>query len=434
MVVDPLGTLLVLANANAAIGSLEGSGTLQMGKSGQGNQTLLTIETPRGESDVFTGTVDGAGGTIQMNGSGTLAIGNVDYDPQTQSVGTGAFDLRVADGTMLVDGRVDAQTLTVLPGATFGGPGMMNFSQPAELQGGATFAATINGTAPGQYTQLIANAHQGQAAVDLGGDTLSLSFGPSYDPRPGDTFPLLSATGGIISGQFTKVLDAQSGQVIPLNGQPFLTSSGLFQLNETSSSITLSALAAATTTGLTSSANPSHPGQPVSFTATVGTRMAPVTTGTVSFEQGTTVLATVPLSNSGTAMFTTAALPLGNTAITAVYNGSAGILNSTSPGFTQAVSPYSTTVTLTLGSQALKHGKKIYELVANVVVPASGGAAPKPSGTVVFRRNGAMLGSLALQDGVASLAIGRTRPKHKHFTADFLGTSTFSGSSGQENS
>ena len=426
MVVDPLATLLVLANANAAIGSLTGSGTLEMGRPGQGSQTLLTIETPQGESDVFTGTVEGAGGTIQMNGSGTLALGNIGYDPQTQSVGTGAFDLRVASGTMLVNGRVDAQTLTVLPGATFGGPGVMNFSEPAELEHGATFAATIDGTAPGQYTQLIATA------VELGGATLSLSFGPGYVPRPGDTFPLLSATGGIISGQFTEVLDAQSGQVIPLNGQPFLLNNELYQLNEASPSITLSATAAATTTRLTGSANPSHPGQPVTFTATVTTGTAPVTTGTVSFEQGTTVLATVPLSGSGTAMFTTAALPLGSTAITAVYNGSAGISGSTSSAWTQAVSPYSTMVTLTLSKQHRKHGRTIYELVANVVVTGSGGTAPKPSGTVVFRRKGAMLGSLALQDGVAMLAIGRTRPRHKHFTAAFLGTSAFSGSTGYE--
>src|SRR5205823_9551834 len=114
--------------------------------------------------------------------------------------------------------------------------------------------------------------------------------------------------------------------------------------------------------------------EPVTFTATVRTRTAPVTAGTVRFEQGTAVLATVPLSGAGTATFTTNALPLGSTAITAVYSGSAGILGSTSPAWTQAVVPYPTRTSITSTVNPSRSGQPVTftasVLAAGMPVPA----------------------------------------------------------------
>ncbi len=68
--------------------------------------------------------------------------------------------------------------------------------------------------------------------------------------------------------------------------------------------------ASATTTTLNSSPNPSNPGQSVTFTANVAPTPAgsPVPTGMVTFTEGTTVLAQVPLNASGSAAFTTSSL------------------------------------------------------------------------------------------------------------------------------
>jgi hypothetical protein len=73
----------------------------------------------------------------------------------------------------------------------------------------------------------------------------------------------------------------------------------------------------ASTTTLTSSPNPSNPGQSVVFTATVA-GSSPAPTGMVTFEDGSTVLAQIPLG-SGTASFSTSSLSPGDHTVTATY-------------------------------------------------------------------------------------------------------------------
>ena len=70
--------------------------------------------------------------------------------------------------------------------------------------------------------------------------------------------------------------------------------------------------------------------------------------------QGSTVLATVALGGGGAASFTTTSLPLGSTAITAVYTGAGGILGSTSPTLSVSVVPYRT-VTIADGLTQPEH-------------------------------------------------------------------------------
>ncbi|MGH7174171.1 MAG: Ig-like domain-containing protein, partial [Gemmataceae bacterium] len=80
------------------------------------------------------------------------------------------------------------------------------------------------------------------------------------------------------------------------------------------------------TTSLSSSANPSPLGQPVTFTATVASEdpNAPAPTGTVAFYDGTTLLGTGTLTlvnGQWQASFTTSAMGLGTHEILAVYSG-----------------------------------------------------------------------------------------------------------------
>src|SRR5207302_9648385 len=82
---------------------------------------------------------------------------------------------------------------------------------------------------------------------------------------------------------------------------------------------------ASTTTTLTSSRNPSTRGQSVTFTAmVVATGGTP--TGTVTFSDGTNVLASRSLSG-GQASFSTTGLSRGSHSITATYNGVTGYLS-----------------------------------------------------------------------------------------------------------
>ena len=91
----------------------------------------------------------------------------------------------------------------------------------------------------------------------------------------------------------------------------------------------------ATTTTVTSSSNPSHFGEPVTFTATVASGSG-TPTGTVTFKDGAIILGTVALAGSA-ATFTTSALARGAHAMTASYSGAPGFLASTSAVLNQVV-------------------------------------------------------------------------------------------------
>ena len=62
-------------------------------------------------------------------------------------------------------------------------------------------------------------------------------------------------------------------------------------------------------------------------------------TGSVTFEDGGSVLGTTALNASGVATFTTSDLAVGDNSITAVYAGNAAFSRSTSPVFDQTVNP-----------------------------------------------------------------------------------------------
>lgn len=103
-----------------------------------------------------------------------------------------------------------------------------------------------------------------------------------------------------------------------------------------------------TATALASSANPSALNTAVTFTATVtvpnGGGVTP--DGTVTFLDGTTTLATVPLPANGIAQFSTASLTQGTHSITAVYSGDAAnfIAGSSSAALSQVVLAGSTVI------------------------------------------------------------------------------------------
>src|SRR5262249_12050907 len=108
-----------------------------------------------------------------------------------------------------------------------------------------------------------------------------------------------------------------------------------------SSAVTQTVNKDGTTTTVTSSLNPSHHGQAVTFTATV-TANAPGTaipTGTVTFKDKNKTLGTATLDAAGHAAFTTSTLNHGTHPTTAVYGGSSGFLTSTSASLSQTVSP-----------------------------------------------------------------------------------------------
>jgi poly(3-hydroxybutyrate) depolymerase len=93
---------------------------------------------------------------------------------------------------------------------------------------------------------------------------------------------------------------------------------------------------ASTTTTLASSQNPSNVGQSVTLTATVSGQYGGTVTGNVQFMNGSTKLGTASLSG-GVATYSTSKLAVGSDSLTAVFNGSADWLTSTSSALSQTV-------------------------------------------------------------------------------------------------
>jgi hypothetical protein len=240
------GTQVVVPDQlTPAVGSLSGNGTLQIGVNpGHTATTGLIIDTRPGESDVFSGVIDGQGGAIDMVGPGSITLGSVNAS------GAGLFNVAVTSGSLLVNGVLSAHQLLVSPGATFGGLATMNFSGLVILESGATFAAVSNGTAAGQFTQLTDTDTSDPNPVNLGGSTLSLSLG--YVPAKGDSIKIVSAAQAI-TGQFA---NAANGQTITVNGVTY-------NVNASSTSITLAVPAPVTgATQLFVSSQPNTPIQP----------------------------------------------------------------------------------------------------------------------------------------------------------------------------
>ncbi len=118
-----------------------------------------------------------------------------------------------------------------------------------------------------------------------------------------------------------------------------------------------------TTTTLQSSADPIGVGSDLTLYAAVRS-VSPgqaIPTGTMTFMQGSTILGTVTLT-SGSASFSTTALPVGTYLLTAVYSGSTSYTGSTSPLFTEIVVSTSTgntpqfTITTNPSSVTLQSG------------------------------------------------------------------------------
>ena len=106
--------------------------------------------------------------------------------------------------------------------------------------------------------------------------------------------------------------------------------------NARSASAILNQVVRQTTTSatLTSSPNPSAPGQAVTFTATISSPTV-IPTGPVTFTAGKTVLGTAQLGG-GKAKLTISSLSVGSTKVTATYFGNSNIAKS-SASVTQIV-------------------------------------------------------------------------------------------------
>jgi uncharacterized protein YjdB len=268
--------------------------------------TLASSKNPStfGTSVKFTATLSpsAAPGTVTFNdgstalGTGTISSGKATFSISTLTAGSHSITAAYAGGANYNSSTSAVLTQTVNKGTTT--TTLASSSNPSAFGSSVTFTATVSpSTATGTVTFNDGSTTLGTGTISSGKATFSTSA------LAVGSHSIKASYGG----------DANDNSS---------TSSTLTQKVEQPS-----------TTALTSSTNPAPYGAPVTFTATV---LPAAATGTVTFNDGGTALATVTIG-SGPVVYTTSSLAVGSHSITAVYSGNTTYAGSTSPILTQKV-------------------------------------------------------------------------------------------------
>jgi hypothetical protein len=179
----------------------------------------------------------------------------------------------------------------------------------------------------------------------------------------------------------------------------------------------------ATTTTANSSPNPATFGQLVTFTSTT-TSSSGVPVGTVTFQEGSTVLASnVAVNGSGQASFSTTALTVASHTITATFTGASGWGGSSGNAAPQVVSMSATTTAVSSSFNPSVYSQTI-ALTAKVSATAPGSGVP--TGTVTFKNGSTTLGTGTLNgSGVATLSTSTLTVAAHSITAVYGGSTNF---------
>ena len=290
---------------------------------------------------------------------------------------------------------VNKSSTTTLVGST---PNPSNYGQPVTLT--ATVAGAGTGTPTGSVTFKLGSTVLGTGVLNASGVA---SYVTTAFQLPGGAQTITAVYGG---------------------DSNFVGSTGTTIQNVN---------AIASSTSITSSANPSGFGAPVTFTATVTSSMpgGAVPTGTVTFLlNGTTTLGLGTLNASGIATMTTssAQLPIGTNTITAQYGGDAAYAAS-ADSLTQTVNASSTSTALS-AAPASGVAQRAITFTAHVTSPGGG----VPTGQVVFtdQKTGLVLGTVTLDaSGNAVLVHHLGTPLGNHVVrADYQGDTNYAVSTG----
>ncbi len=166
-------------------------------------------------------------------------------------------------------------------------------------------------------------------------------------------------------------------------------------------------------------------GQPVAYTATVSP-VAPgggVVAGAVTFLDGATVLATLPLNGSGTATLTTSSLSVGTHVIQASYAGGIDYAASMAGTLNVTVGPDTVQLTLTASANPAIRGRQIVFNATVLAAPGSGA----PGGSISFFDGSTVIGTVLLgKAGLAALATTRLSVGTHAISAGYSGDADFS--------
>lgn len=335
-----------------------------------------------------TGTVTFFEGVTSL-GTATIAAGVASIDLPGQAVGTHTYKA-VYGGS-----------------ANFNGATSPDAAVPV-IKGESTVTAVASDTVFGQIVAIAVGLEAVSPAVGAPNGTVRVMEGAT---QVGSAQIPSAPAAGVVSVFNPTIGDHTYTLVYDGNGS-FETS--------TSAPFTVTVSKGSTTVSLTGPAAAVETGKTVQVTATVAA-FAPAVgtpTGTVTFKDGTTVLATVGLS-SGTASYQTTSLSIATHQITATYSGDGNFVSS-QDSTAVVVSKGSLAVTLTGGSTATWPGT----VVLTATVTPSNTNLGKPSGKVSFLDGANLVTTSTLGAGVAVVTLAFAPGSHD-ITVFYAGDGTF---------
>ena len=335
-------------------------------------------------------------GMAQLNSSGVATLDNAPLPVGANNAITATYS---GDTSFAASTSAAAPTVTVSPASTT-----------------TVVTSSLSGPVSGQSVTLTATISP--ASTGAMAPTGTVDF---YSGTP--TTGRLLGTGGVTGNVATLTTKELT------TADTSLTAVYLGDGNYTTSTSPASAITvtmASTGTTVTIAPNPSGLGAPVVLTATVIAtgNGSGVPTGTVEFMNGSTMLGTGTLNNSGVATLTTSSLAQGANTITAVYQGDSNFTTSTSPGVTATVSNASTT-TASASPTAIVFGQST--TLTATVTPAVG-TTPTPTGNVEFFNGTTGVGTVALSSGTAVLSTTTLPTGTLSITAQYQGDGNYAGS------
>ena len=347
---------------------------------------------PQGGPVVFSAAVKGNGG---------IPTGTVQFLDNSSMIGTGKLDATGAASYSTTNLALGAHTIT----AAYLGDALDSPSNSGALQQtiiSATSALTFTSSAnPAVFGSALALnlAIQGTGAQPTGSITL-------MDGQTSLGTQALSAAGTASFSGSTLSIGLHTLSAI-YSGDP----------DHAATTATLTQhIVESTSTSLTSSAPNANAGASVTWTASVaGSNKQPIT-GTITFQDGTTALAAIPVNASGAASYNSAALAIGTHTMTAVYSGDTLNQNSSSTPLLETVILASTSTSLISSANPTYAG-------ANLTLTASvSGNGGVPTGTLVMRDGTAVLGTLPVSaTGAATLTLSTLAPGTHNLTATYSG-------------
>jgi sugar lactone lactonase YvrE len=358
-----------------------------------------------------------------LAGAAPVGSGTVTFYNGTTSIGAGTLNVQGVAILTITTLPVGSSTITATYAAT------------TDYAASTSSAVTVTVTAASPIPTTTALTTSSNAITAGQSVTLTATVLADTTPVSSGLVTFVSGTTSIGAAQLNAGGVATLTTMLLPVGSNNITASYTASQNDaasTSSAVTVTVTAASpipTTTALTTSANAITAGQSVTLTAAVLAGTTPVSSGLVTFFNGTTSIGAGTLNAQGVAILTTTTLPIGSNTLTATYAATTNYDGSTSSAAIVTVAatgllPAATTTSLTTSSSAISAGQSV-TLAATVLA----GSAPVSSGTVTFSNGPTSIGASALNaQGVAILTTTTLPLGTNTLTATYAATTDYEAS------